>query len=398
MMRLAYFVSHPIQYQAPLLRLIAKDPTIDLKVFFYSDFSLKAYSDKGFGRVIQWDVPLLEGYNYEFLDTWGSKQCKRVSYKSLLAKDILNQLREGRFDVVWVHGWANFCGVQAILAAEKLGIPVLLRGESNGLTKSNNIIKQKIKKIYLKWLFKKVTGFLYIGTLNCQFYKNHGIKDKNLFSMPYSVDNDYFQKKATLAHQYRENFRQSLNLDLNRPIILYAAKLIGVKRPQDLLQAYKLLSQDGLQEPEPYLLFVGDGKLRPLLEEQAKETQWKSIKFTGFCNQSEIAKFYDLCDVFVLPSNFEPWGLAINEVMNASKAILVSDQVGCAHDLIREEINGKIFPTGDVKALAEALRWGINNSISAGDESLKIIQNWSFQEDLKGIKSALNTLNMKSKI
>ena len=65
--RLAYLVSHPIQYQAPLLRRIAREPGIDLTVFFGSDFSLRGYRDEGFGVNVQWDQPLLEGYRSELL-------------------------------------------------------------------------------------------------------------------------------------------------------------------------------------------------------------------------------------------------------------------------------------------------------------------------------------------
>ena len=66
-MRLAYLVTHPIQYQAPLLRRIAREPDIHLKVFFASDVSIRSFFDPAFKQSIQWDVPLLEGYEYEFL-------------------------------------------------------------------------------------------------------------------------------------------------------------------------------------------------------------------------------------------------------------------------------------------------------------------------------------------
>ncbi|MDM9379621.1 glycosyltransferase family 4 protein [Chlorogloeopsis sp. ULAP01] len=389
MLSLAYFVSHPIQYQAPLLRLIAADPEIDLKVFFYSDFSLKAYKDAGFGRLIEWDVPLTEGYNYHFLDCWGSKQ-RQSWLRQPIAKDIVNQLQKEKFDAVWVHGWSWFCSIQAILAANQLGIPVLLRGESNGISEATDFVKKRAKNVFIDWLFEKITGFLYIGTYNRQFYKSYGVEEKRLFCVPYAVDNDYFQKQALIAHANREELRRSLGLDPTRPIILYAAKLIEVKRPQDLLSAYRLLSGDGVQEPEPYLLFVGDGVLRPTLEAQAQETGWQSIRFLGFRNQSEMPAMYDLCDVFVLPSSFEPWGLAINEVMNAGKAVVVTDRVGCAPDLVIKGQNGQIYPVGDVAALAAAIRWAIANSASAGDISLKQIQKWSYQEDLQGLKQALN--------
>src|SRR5665811_1535881 len=68
--RLAYLVTHPIQYQAPLLRRIAADPGIDLTVFFCSDFSLRSYKDAGFGVNVEWDVPLTEGYRSVVLPRW----------------------------------------------------------------------------------------------------------------------------------------------------------------------------------------------------------------------------------------------------------------------------------------------------------------------------------------
>ncbi len=391
MLRLAYFVSHPIQYQAPLLRLIAAQPEIELKVFFYSDFSLKSYQDPGFGRAIEWDVPLIGGYDYKFLDCWGSK--RRYSWRQQpIAKDIFKQLKTGEFDAVWVHGWSWICSLQAVLAAEQLGIPILFRAETNGLKELTQPLKLGVKKAFINWLFKKIAGFLYIGTLNQQFYQSYGVSKERLFYMPYAIDNDCFQKQAMLARSSREALRQSLNLEPGRPIILYAAKLIEVKRPQDLLAAYRLLSPDNLREPEPYLLFVGDGALRPQLEAEARATGWQSIRFLGFRNQSELPAIYDLSDVFVLPSSFEPWGLAVNEVMNAGKAVVTSDRVGCAPDLILEGQNGRTFPVGDIKALADAIRWALTHASSAGEVSLKRIQTWSFSEDISGLKSSFTSI------
>lgn len=389
MLRLAYFVSHPIQYQAPLLRLIAADPDIQLRVFFYSDFSLHAYQDPGFGRAIEWDVPLTEGYEHQFLDCWGYHQRKSFLQQPI-AKDILRQLKAGKFDIIWVHGWSDICSLQAIYAANKLGIPILLRGEANLLQESSSSGKRLAKEVFLSWLFKKISRFLYVGKLNYQFYKSYGASDDCLFQMPYAVDNNFFQKQVMIAQSSREEFRKLLKLEPDRPIILYAAKLIEKKRPQDLLAAYQLLSKDGFQEPEPYLLFVGDGILRSHLEAQAQATGWNSIRLLCFRNQSEMPAIYDLCDVFVLPSSFEPWGLAVNEVMNAGKAVVVSDQVGCAPDLVVEGQNGCVFPVGDVAALANAMRWAINNASTAGEMSLKRIQDWSFNADLHGLKFALD--------
>ncbi len=401
MPRLAYFVSHPIQYQAPLLRLLAAEPDIELKVFFYSDFSVQAYYDPQFGQAIKWDVPLLEGYDHQFLECWGSKQRQNL-IRQPIARNICQELKQGQFDAVWIHGWHWLCSLQALLAAEHLDIPILLRGESNGLREPQPSLpslkseaKNWAKTQFLDWLFAKISGFLCVGTFNRQFYQHHGINESLLFSVPYAVDNSFFQEQTQLASHSQKELRQSLNLQPDRPIILFAAKLIEKKRPQDLLAAYRLLSVDENREPEPYLLFVGDGNLRSHLEAEVKTTGWESIRFLGFRNQSQMPKFYNLCDVFVLPSDFEPWGLAINEVMNAGKAVVVSDKVGCAPDLIEDSGNGRIFPTGNITALAEAIQWAIANKEFAGKIGLKRIQNWSFKEDIEGVKQALEQLKIR---
>ena len=89
--RLAYLVSHPIQYQAPLLRRIAQEPDIELTVFFGSDFSVRGYRDEGFGVDVKWDVPLLDGYRHEFLPR--IRDTATVSVGSPMNYGILSRLR-----------------------------------------------------------------------------------------------------------------------------------------------------------------------------------------------------------------------------------------------------------------------------------------------------------------
>ena len=119
---------------------------------------------------------------------------------------------------------------------------------------------------------------------------------------------------------------------------------------------------------------------------------WNSIKFLGFKNQTELPGYYDLCDVLVLPSVFEPWGLVINEVMNAGRAVVVSDQVGCGPDLVRPGENGLIFPAGDIAGLRQALldlTGDPRKCRAMGRKSLEIINRWGFEEDVAGLKQAL---------
>jgi glycosyltransferase involved in cell wall biosynthesis len=101
---------------------------------------------------------------------------------------------------------------------------------------------------------------LAIGSLNRDFYLHYGVPANRIFLMPYSVDNDFFQRRCELASQTRNQLRAELKLSPERPVILYASKMTPRKRARDLLEAYVRLSPDAKTEPKPYLLFIGDGE------------------------------------------------------------------------------------------------------------------------------------------
>jgi glycosyltransferase involved in cell wall biosynthesis len=388
--RLAYLVTHPIQYQAPLLRRIAAEPGIDLTVFFCSDFSLQSYLDPSFGKMIAWDVPLVGGYRHEILPALGRRD--RLSFWRPVNYGLAARLTRANFEVLWVHGYNRWFHWLAMTWAKIRGLKVLVRDEATRLSGTRNKLKRLAKRIFFLILRNLGDGFLAIGTLNAEYYQSYGIAPDRIFSVPYAVDNAFFRDKAQAAAGERESLRRRLGLSPGRPIILFASKLSQVKRGTDLLEAYIQMSPDQVQEPVPYLLFIGEGDQRPSLEARARALNWSSIKFLGFKNQTELPGYYDLCDVLVLPSIFEPWGLVINEVMNAGRAVVVSDQVGCGPDLVKHGENGYVFKAGDVAGLRAALASILRNQEKCralGRKSLEIIEKWGIEEDVVGLKQAL---------
>jgi len=388
--RLAYLVTHPIQYQAPLLRRIAAEPGIDLMVFFCSDFSLKSYFDPCFRKIIAWDVPLTEGYRYEILPAIGRRD--RLSFWRPVNYGLARRLNPANFDILWVHGYNRWFHWLAMAWAKMRGLKVLVRDEATLISAPRSRLKRLVKRLFFLMIRNLGDGFLTIGTLNAEYYQSHGIARERIFRVPYAVDNHFFRDKARAAAPERENLRRELGLEPGRPIILYASKLSQVKHGADLLEAYLQMSPDPAQEPHSYLLFIGDGDQRETMEARARTVNWRSIKFLGFKNQTELPRYYDLCDVLVLPSVFEPWGLVINEVMNAGRAVVVSDQVGCAPDLVRSGENGYIFKTGNIDDLRQALMNIVSDPQKCramGQKSLEIVEKWGIEEDVAGLKQAL---------
>jgi glycosyltransferase involved in cell wall biosynthesis len=399
--RLAYLVTHPIQYQAPLLRRIAREPDIDLTVFFGSDFSVRGYKDEGFGGVgVKWDIPLLDGYRHEFLPI--IRDNATVSMTTPINRGILKRLRgtagNPAFDALWVHGYASVNTLHGMLAARALGIPVLVRAESWLGDRERSGRRLAIKQLYFRALSRLVDGIMPIGSLNAAYWRHYMGEDFPLFPMPYAVDNDYFQQRSLEAAGCRHELQAELNLDPTRPVILFASKLQERKRCADLLEAYRRLSPAPGVEPHPYLVIVGDGEQRASLERAAQDTGFDSIRFCGFRNQSELPRFFDLSTVFVLPSRHEPWGLIVNEVMNAARPVIVSDEVGCQRDLITPGVEGEVFPAGDIEALAAALRRTLATPATAqemGQRALERIHTWSFEEDIRGLRQALAAVTRK---
>lgn len=365
--RLLYIVSHPIQYQAPLLRLIAAEDGIDLRVLFENTGSTGRHYDPGFGREIEWDVDLCSGYDNAALDDGN------------LEAEI------GNCDVLWVHGWQTGSLRSAIAIADSMGKPVLMRGENwAGAMPDGPGLRGIAKRLYLRKIFRHCRGFLCIGSMNRQYYSDHGIGDDRLFDMPYAIDNRTFAEKAGQVDI--AGLRRTLSLPEGRRVILYAGKLSARKHPDVLLEAWQSAAWDG---DRPVLLFVGDGELSDSLRRQADGDD--DVIFAGFRNQGELPGIYALADVFVLAASAEAWGLAINEAMACGTAVIASDQCGAAHDLV-DNSNGRVVPAGDSEALARVLPEVLSRSGELGRDARERIGGWGFDEDLSGLRQALEAV------
>jgi glycosyltransferase involved in cell wall biosynthesis len=405
-LRLAYLVSHPIQYQAPLLRRLAQEPDIELTVLFGSDFSVRGYNDPGFGVEVDWDVPLLEGYTSEFLPVL--RDTGTVSATSPISKGIYRRLKRGGdgnapFDALWLHGYAGINALQAVLAAKALGVPVLLRAEGWLGDRPRSAWKLAAKALFFRALRPFVSAVLPIGRLNAAYWQHH-LPGLPQFPVPYAVDNAWFATHAEAAGPQLPALRESLQLAPDRPVILFASKLQTRKHADHLIEAFAALlretsSASGLSAfsfaSKPYLVIVGDGEERERLAAQAAALQLTDIRFAGFRNQTELPAFFRLASVFVLPSRHEPWGLIVNEAMACGCPVIVSSDVGSHADLVTNGVEGFVYPVGDIAALTSALQRTFATPIAAatmGAAAKQRMATWSFEEDITGLRAALASL------
>ncbi len=388
--RVAYVLSHPIQYQEPLLRRIAREPGLDLTVYYSSDFSVHSYRDPGFGREVHWEIPLLQGYKYKILPRLPFTQGRIKPPVS----GYLRQFLGGRYDVVWVHGYSTVNSLHALAAAQLTRAKTLLRTDSTLLDRERSPAKRAVRRVFFAGLRLLVDGVLPVGIRNGEYWRAMLGAGVPQFSVPYAVDNAAFAERAASAAVRREELRAELGLAAGRKVVLFAAKLTERKRCIDLMEAYARL---GDMHEKPYLVIVGDGVERDRLKARAAEIDREGIKFAGFQSQAEIVRFYDLCDVFCLPSVHEPWGLAVNEAMACGRAVIASDEVGCAPDLMLDGETGLVFPARHVDALADCLRRAVSEPGLAqrlGAAAQQHVQQWSFEADVRGLWSAIHAMNV----
>lgn len=344
--RLSIVVSHPIQYQAPLFRRLAQSSVVDPVVLFLSDYGLAPSFDPGFGRDVAYNVSLVEGYRHIFLRKRYRRPFRRAGER-LSNPGLARLLSPQATDLALVHGWAHASERLALGFCFLRGVPYLIRGEARVdtevlLSPSRRFLKRRL----LRPLIRRAAGCLAIGKLNKEFYLGYGARRDRIFFAPYSVETDRFEAAGDRGRRLRRQRLHELGLDPRLPVVLFVGKLQPWKRPLDVVSA---VEQVGLPLN---LVFIGDGALRQAVETAA--TRLPNARVLGFVNQQEIGTWYGLADIFVLPSDVEPWGLAVNEAMAAGAVPVVSDASGCAPDLVTED-TGRIFPAGDTRTLASVL-------------------------------------------
>jgi glycosyltransferase involved in cell wall biosynthesis len=331
--RLGVLATHAIQYQAPLYRELARRGRVRLEVAFLTDAGASTYLDPGFGRPVRWDIDVLSGYQHTTLRAGGSPATDPAAL-GRLARWIRRQ------DAVVVHGYSSPWMVAAIGLARAAGRPYLLRCESwpRGGQPRWRVARDGL----VRSVVRHCAAGLTIGVHNDDFYASFGAP-RQVFA-PYSVDNERFRAGAVAGRTDRPAQLRALGLPDDRPVVLFAAKLIARKRPVDLIDAVRRL--DGRVS----LLMVGDG---PLLEEVRARTAGLPAACVGFVNQTDLPRYYGLADILALPSEHETWGLVVNEAMAAGALPVVSDAVGAGPDLV--DGLGQVFGVGDVAGLTDCL-------------------------------------------
>ena len=342
---MAVVASHPIQYQSPLWRGLAREG-LDVHVLYLSDHGASGSTDREFDRPVQWDSDLLSGFRHRFLRTL--VPARPGSALTGVAPGLLPAIIKGRFDAVLISGYAMVGYLAAALAARAVHVPVYFRGET--VTRATSLASGRRgahvpgRDALLRAWFRSYAGAFPIGRESERFFVDLGIDPGRLTMTHYGVDNAWFQRRPI---DEITKVRAELGCDPDDRLVMHAGKLVDRKRPQQAVATARALRRRGVPARA---VIVGSGPLEQTIRAMLDPVDI----FLGFANQSEIPALYAAADAVVVASTYESWGLVVNEALAAGTPVVASPTVPGAVEMAAADAGGPVRVVGDLSADAWA--------------------------------------------
>lgn len=246
---------------------------------------------------------------------------------------------------------------------------------------------KKVRKLslpFLKYMSRHCNAVVVSGKAAKNHVMNYGASPQKIFLSPNS---SYIEPPFSIKPPKQTD----------KFIILYLGRLVKYKGANYLIRAFSLLEKT---QKNVKLIVAGRGDLEDCLESLSKELGVKNIEFVEVANDREKSYYYNLCDLFVLPSIWQPtfceaWGLVLNEAMQFGKAVITTDAVGAAPDLVKNGVNGFIVKNSDSNSLYRAMKRIAENPELAkrmGEKSKSILKDFTYEKTVKGFVDAASSV------
>jgi glycosyltransferase involved in cell wall biosynthesis len=334
----------PTPYRLHVLDRLAKELS-DVQIH-------NIFTHKVSNPIMPWQMEIAPHLNPVLFPRHHLKSRRPISWRCLpLFRDIRQYLRRQDVRLIILLGYNDLVRLLLIPWARRAGIATILTSDSNIFSDAHTSGWVRwLKQIYVRWVLHRIAGLMPMGTCGRAYFRHYLDHDLPEFLFPYEPD------YAALKHpspEALEAFRQKHRLTTpQRRRLLYCGRLVKIKRVDLLLAAFARVAE---ARPQWDLVIVGTGPLRAELEAAVPAPLRDRVKWLGFQQFDQIVNAYHTCDVLVHPSEFEPWGLVINEAIACGLPIVTTSVVGAAVELVRHRHNGLIVPPRNVAALADAI-------------------------------------------
>lgn len=205
-----------------------------------------------------------------------------------------------------------------------------------------------------RWMLDRIDGVILCNEQAKDLYRDRCRGELSKWHyLPIVQDEQYLQRQVALAEAQTTVLRSRYAIPNGRALILYVGRLDKVKNLPRLLEAFRLVIDEGL---DLQLLMVGDGPMDAELRQQATTLSLEErVTFAGKQQGSDLYAHYGLGDALVLPSTYEPFGATVAEALVLGMPVAVSEVAGSC-TLIRSEEEGYRLNPLDKEDIARALR------------------------------------------
>jgi glycosyltransferase involved in cell wall biosynthesis len=367
---------------------MAQHPELKLQVAYCTMRGAEAMHDPDFNAPVKWDIPLLDGYDWAEVANKGSGT---ESFFGLNNPGLWKLIRDGNFDAVLCYvGYVRASFWISYLACKFSKTAFVFGTDAWSLASRNDDRwKRYLKRAAWPLLFSLADQVIVPSSATRDLMLSLNVPAPRITLTPYAVDNDWWLAESSRVD--RNAVRAAWGVGERATIILFCGKLQPWKRPLDLLRAFARVAEAGGRDA--IVVYAGEGHQRAELEAEAAALGISNrVRFLGFVNQSKLPEVYTSADLMVLPSEYEPFAVVVNEAYCCGCAVTVSDRVGAGRDLVAPVTAELIFSCGDIEALAEILRKCIlerESFAEIGRSGRKRIETWSPRENIAGAVDAI---------
>lgn len=335
-LKICVVTPQPTPYRDPFWNTVAEQPGVELDVFY-------CYA-KGEDR--PWEINWPWKFHGEVLPG----RPLLGNHNGYWNPSILRKLRAKSYDAIILGGYNHLTMLAAARYAQRHGIPYFVMCESFHRLKRPGY-RRWLKTPLVRWFVGRAAGILPTGSLACEYLISYGGRADRCVYVPNSPDLLFLREEAGRLRSDRATLRKQLGIGPG-PAVLFVGRLIRKKGVDILIEAVGKLRNRWAGQ----LIVVGDGPEQQLLIElTARLGLTDRVWFVGFRQPRELPQWYCGCDLFVLPSRSEPWGVVVMEALACGIPVVVTDRVGCYPDVIPNKRVGRVVPAEDVAALAEAI-------------------------------------------
>jgi len=212
--------------------------------------------------------------------------------------------------------------------------------------------------------------------------------------LPNTFDADRFQIGGKPTH-----LLQKYNLKPQQPVILTVNRLCSTEAYKGYDKVIQALVNIRRVIPDVHYIIVGKGDDRPRVEQLIAQFQLQdSVTLAGFVPDEELCDYYNLCDVFAMPSKCEGFGIVYLEALACGKPVLGGNQDGAVDALCWGELGALVNPdsVGEItQTLIQILQKKYSNGLMYQPEALRqqVIATYGFERFRQSLAHHLNKLS-----